>query len=406
MANVWILGGYQSDFARNLTREGRDFADLTAEVVDSTLAAANIDASDIGVVHVANAFGEMFARQAHLGAMPASVSEGLWNTPASRHEAACASGSVATLAAIADLRSGAYRTALVVGIELEKTVPGDTAAQHLGAAAWTDHEGSDAKFMWPYMFDRVADEYDRRYGIDEAHLRAIAQLNFSNARTNPNAQTRGWTVPDLTAGADDDANPVIEGRLRRFDCSQMTDGGAGLVLAGDDYLRDHPGLRPIGRIDGWGHRTVGLGLQQKLDRAANDPYVMPHVRGAVLDAFDRAHVTLEDLDGFEVHDCFTPSEYLAIDHIGLTGPGESWKAVENNEIEIGGRLPINPSGGLIGGGHPVGASGVRMLVDAAKQVSGRAGDYQVEGAKTFGTLNFGGSTATTVSFVVRAAERS
>jgi len=397
-ANVWILGGYQSDFARNFTREGHDFADLTAEVVDNTLAAASVDAADIEVVHVANAFGEMFARQGHLGAMPASVNDGLWDTPASRHEAACASGSVATLAALSDLRAGAYRIALVVGVELEKTVPGDTAAQHLGAAAWTDHEGAEAKFMWPYMFDRVADEYDRRYGVDEAHLRAIAQLNFANARANPNAQTRDWTVPD-PLGADE-ANPLIEGRLRRFDCSQMTDGGAGIVLVIDDYLRDHPGAHPIGRIDGWGHRTVGLGLQQKLDRAANDPYVLPHVRSAVLDALDRAHVTLDDVDGFEVHDCFTPSEYLAIDHIGLTGPGESWKAIENNEIELGGRLPINPSGGLIGGGHPVGASGVRMLVDAAKQVSGTAGDYQVEGAKAFGTLNFGGSTATTVSFVV------
>jgi len=396
--NVWILGGYQSDFARNLTREGHDFADLTAEVVANTLAAAGVDAADIEVVHVANAFGEMFASQGHLGAMPASVNDGLWDTPASRHEAACASGSVATLAAISDLRSGAYRTALVVGVELEKTVPGDTAAQHLGAAAWTGHEGADAKFMWPYMFDRVADEYDRRYGLDEAHLRAIAQLNFANARANPNAQTRDWSVPD-PLGADE-ANPPIEGRLRRFDCSQMTDGGAGIVLVTDEYLRDHPAAKPIGRIDGWGHRTVGLGLQQKLDRAANDPYVLPHVRMAVLDAFDRAHVTLDDVDGFEVHDCFTPSEYLAIDHIGLTGPGESWKAIENNEIEIGGRLPINPSGGLIGGGHPVGASGVRMLVDAAKQVSGAAGDYQVDGAKTFGTLNFGGSTATTVSFIV------
>jgi len=397
-ANVWVLGGYQSDFARNLTREGHDFADLTAEVVDSTLSAAKVDASDIDVVHVANAFGEMFARQGHLGAMPASVNDGLWDTPATRHEAACASGSVAALAAIADLRSGAYRTALVVGVELEKTVPGDTAAQHLGAAAWTDHEGAGAKFMWPYMFDRVADEYDRRYGLDEAHLRAIAQLNFANARANPNAQTRDWTVPDPLSA--DEANPVIEGRLRRFDCSQMTDGGAGVVLVTDDYLRDHPQARPIARIDGWGHRTVGLGLQQKLDRAAGQPYVLPHVRGAVLDAFDRARVTLDDVDGFEVHDCFTPSEYLAIDHIGLTGPGESWKAIENNEIERGGRLPINPSGGLIGVGHPVGASGVRMLVDAAKQVSATAGNYQVEGAKTFGTLNFGGSTATTVSFIV------
>ena len=84
--NVWILGGYQSDFARNLTREGHDFADLTAEVVDHTLAAARVDAADIEVIHVANAFGEMFARQGHLGAMPASVNDGLWDTPASRHE--------------------------------------------------------------------------------------------------------------------------------------------------------------------------------------------------------------------------------------------------------------------------------------------------------------------------------
>jgi acetyl-CoA C-acetyltransferase len=131
--------------------------------------------------------------------------------------------------------------------------------------------------------------------------------------------------------------------------------------------------------------------------------VWHHVRRAVLDAFTRARISLDDLDGIEVHDCFTPSEYLAIDHIGLTGPGESWKAIENGEIEIGGRLPINPSGGLIGGGHPVGATGVRMLLDAAKQVSGTAGDYQVDGARTFGTLNFGGSTATTVSFVVSGA---
>ncbi len=403
---VWILGGYQSDFARNLTREGVDFADLTAEIVTSTLHAAKIDAAAVEVVHVGNAFGEMFAAQGHLGAMPATVVDGLWDTPSSRHEAACASGSIALLAAISDLRSGAYRTALVVGVELEKTVPGDTAAQYLGAAAWTGHEGADATFTWPAMFSRVADEYDRRYGLDESHLRAIATVNFANARRNPNAQTRDWTVPELIAGdsLEDDVNPVVEGRIRRFDCSQMTDGGSGVVLVTDAYLRDHPDARPLGRIEGWGHRTVGLGMRQKLDRSADDPYVMPHVRRAVLDAFDRAGVALDDLDGMEVHDCFTPSEYLAIDHIGLTGPGESWKAIENGDIEIGERLPINPSGGLIGGGHPVGASGVRMLLDAAKQVSGTAGAYQVDGASTFGTLNFGGSTSTTVSFVVGTAK--
>ncbi|BCI85795.1 acetyl-CoA acetyltransferase [Mycobacterium kansasii] len=308
-AGVWILGGYQSDFARNLTKERRDFADLTAEVVAGTLNEARVDAAGIaatGVIHVANAFGEMFAAQGHLGAMPATMCDGLWDTPASRHEAACASGSVATLAAMADLRSGAYDCALVVGLELEKTVPGDTAAQYLGAAAWTGHEGAEARYLWPSMFAEVADEYDRRYGLDDTHLRAIAALNYANARRNPNAQTRGWTIPDPITD-DDTTNPITEGRLRRLDCSQMTDGGAGVVLVNDAYLRAHPDARPIGRIEGWGHRTVGLGLRQKLERAAHDPYVLPHVRSAVLDALRRAQVSLDDVDGFEVHDCFTPA---------------------------------------------------------------------------------------------------
>ncbi|MBA3410356.1 MAG: thiolase domain-containing protein, partial [Geodermatophilaceae bacterium] len=343
--------------------------------------------------------------QGQLGAIPATVEPALWGVPAARHEAACASGSIAVLAAMADLRAGNYDCALVVGVELEKTVPSDVAAGHLGAAAWIGHEGEGARFVWPYMFDQIADEYDRRYGLDDHHLRAIAELNFANAKRNPNAQTRGWDVGPLTgAGCERADNPVVEGRLRRYDCSQVTDGGAGVVLVSDTYLAAHPevGKRRLARIQGWGHRTVGLGLQQKFDRSASDEYVLPHVRHAVQDAFARAGVDVDGIDGLETHDCFTPSEYLAIDHVGITGPGESWKAIENGDLEIGGRLPVNPSGGLIGGGHPVGATGVRMLVDASRQVTGRAGEFQVEGARTFATLNIGGSTTTTVSFVVGA----
>ncbi len=117
---------------------------------------------------------------------------------------------------------------------------------------------------------------------------------------------------------------------------------------------------------------------------------------------ERAGVTLDDLDGIEVHDCFTPSEYLAIDHLGLTAPGQSWQAIEDGRTERTGALPINPSGGLIGGGHPVGATGVRMVRDAALQVSDGAGACQVPGARTFATLNLGGSLTTAVSFVVAA----
>ena len=109
---------------------------------------------------------------------------------------------------------------------------------------------------------------------------------------------------------------------------------------------------------------------------------------------------MREVDAIETHDCFTPSEYVAIDHFGITSPGKSWQAIEDGTIERDGELPVNPSGGLIGGGHPVGATGVRMVVDAAKQVTGTAGDTQVEGARRVATLNIGGSTTTTVSFVV------
>src|ERR1700739_16535 len=112
-SDVWLLGGYQTDFARNFSREGLDFADLTDPVGRRTLESAKVGAGDIGVVHVGNAFGELFTGQGHLGAMPATVCDDLWGVPAARHEAACASGSVAALAAIADLRSDEYASALV-----------------------------------------------------------------------------------------------------------------------------------------------------------------------------------------------------------------------------------------------------------------------------------------------------
>jgi acetyl-CoA C-acetyltransferase len=127
------------------------------------------------------------------------------------------------------------------------------------------------------------------------------------------------------------------------------------------------------------------------------------VRGTITDAFRRAGVaSIDQIDAIETHDCFTTTEYMAIDHFGITAPGESWKAVENGDLEIGGRIPVNPSGGLIGLGHPVGATGVRMLLDSYRQVTGTAGDYQVPDAKTVATLNVGGSATTTVSFVVSA----
>ena len=331
-------------------------------------------------IHVGNAFGQLFTGQGQLGAMPATVEPRLWGKPAARHEAACASGSVAVLSATAEIEAGRYDCVLVLAVEQERNVPGADAPKHLGAAAWIGHEGQDAKFMWPYMFSQLADEYDRRYGLNDAHLHAIAELNMRNAKANPLAQTRGWTFGPGGFAGDDRDNPVVEGRLRRTDCAQVTDGVAGVLLVSDRYRAERFGGKPLARIAGWGHGTAALPLQPKLDRSQGQPYVFPHVRQVVTDAFRRAEIPgVGALDGIETHDCFSMSEYMAIDHFGITEPGESWKAVENGELERDGAIPVNPSGGLIGVGHPVGATGVRMLHDAARQVTGQAGDARWRG---------------------------
>lgn len=401
---LFVLGGMQTDFARNYAREGLDVSDLVGEVVRGTLTDAHVEASDIETVHVGNAFGQLFNNQGQLGGMPATIDPNLWGVPAMRHEAACASGGIAILAAGAEIEAGRYDVALVLGVEQEKSVPGDQAARILGAAAWHGHEDNDVAFMWPHQFDLLAEEYDRRYGLSHDHLAGIAALNYRNARGNPNAQTRAWDVSEF--GDDDRGNPVVTGAIRRTDCSQVTDGGAGIVLAGRRFAegwaaRHGRDLDDVPRIQGWGHKTVGLPYREKVARSSREPYVMPHVRQAITDAFDRAGVAdVFALDGIETHDCFTPSEYLAIDHFGITQPGESWKAVEAGVLEKTGSTPVNASGGLIGLGHPVGATGVRMVLDAAHQVSGKAGGCQIDGARTMATLNIGGSTTTTVTFVI------
>ena len=404
--DVFILGGAQTDFARNWARDDQTLFDLFAEAVRAGLSECELDAKDVEVGHVGNFVAELFAGQGMLGGYFGHVHPDFSGMPASRHEGACASGSLAVLAAMADIESGRYGLACVAGIELMRNVPGKIAAQHLGAAAWVGREAHGATYLWPRMFSDLAEEYDRRYGLDYRHLAEISRINFDNAKRNPNAQTRRWTFNDRSFTQDDEANPVVEGWMRKQDCGQVTDGAAVVFLASADRARAYAErrgllLESLPRIRGWGHTTAPMLMQTKLEESKDAGYVFPWVRKAITDAYRRANISgPEQLDAVETHDCFSITEYMAIEHFGLTPAGRGWQAVEDGRIGFGGELPFNPSGGLIGLGHPVGATGVRMLLDASRQTSGRAGDNQVGGAKTVATYNVGGSGTTNVSFVV------
>jgi len=407
-ADVFILGGSQTDFARNWAREGAGLFELMEAAVQDGLADASVAPDQIEVAHIGNFAGELFAGQGLLGGFMGHIDPAFDGLPTSRHEAACASGSMAILAAMADLESGRYGMAAVVGVELMKNVPGQTAAENLGAAAWAGKEAEGARYLWPAMFSDVAEEYDARFGLSREHLAEISRINFANARRNPLSQTRKWSFSDESFGEDDDANPVIEGRMRKSDCGQVTDGAAMLVLANAQTAAEHArrtgqSLDDLPRIKGWGHTTAPIRLETKLaaSRGSNDGYMFPWMRKAMTDAYARAGVSGPDaIDAFETHDCFSITELVAIEHFGIAPPGRAREAIEGGVIAADGACPVNPSGGLIGLGHPVGATGVRMALDAARQTTGRAGECQIDGARTVATFNVGGSATANVSMVI------
>ena len=403
---VYVLGGFQTDFARNWTKENKHFSALMRESVLGALERCEIAPEEVQSAHVGNFAAELYCMQGHLGAFFTEVHPAFSGLPTSRHEAACASGSIALLAAAAEIEAGRYDLQAVVGIEQMKTVSASKGGSYLGTAAWYEQEAAGVEFPFPKLFGRLGDEYDRRYGLKDEHLAEISRINYDNAKRNPNAQTRNWYMNKDHALCRTEDNPAVGGRIRISDCSQVTDGAVTVFLASRAYAERYArgrglALEEIPRIKGWGHNTARLRFADKIAESASQPYVLPHVRATIVSAWKRAGIAdVHGVDGIETHDCFTTSEYMAIDHFGITAPGESWKAVEAGWLEIGGKHPINPSGGLIGAGHPVGATGVRQLLDAVHQVTDRAGSYQVEGARNFQTLNIGGSGTTSVSFVV------
>jgi acetyl-CoA C-acetyltransferase len=398
--DVYILGGYQTDFARNWSKENKHISAMMYEAYEGSLSDVSINKDDVSSILVSNFLGESYCNQGMLGAFPVDF-ESTWNgIPTMRVEAACASGSVAVLSAMSYVMAGIYDVVCVIGVEQMKTVDAKVGSDFLGYASWYDREAKESNFPMPKLFNKLQAEYGKRYGIDKGHLANISSINYDNAKRNPNAQTRDWYMSFDHANTVGKYNTLIEGDIRTTDCSQITDGAVCVYVASEKFVRDHD-LKSVSKILGWGHTTTSMEHDRKMSFSKDNEYVLPFTRKAILDSFKMAGIkNCWDLDCLEVHDCFTITEYMSIDHFGLTDPGRSFEAIEDGTIEMTGRLPINPSGGLIGCGHPVGATGVRQILDAHKQVVNKAGSYQIEGASKVATLNIGGAGTTSVSFII------
>jgi acetyl-CoA C-acetyltransferase len=404
--NVYLLGGYQTDFARNWARENKHISAMMRESYEGSLATTKVLPKDIDAAFIGNFAAELYCMQGHLGAFFVDFDPGFKGMPTHRFETACASSASAALSAIAHIQAGIYDCICLIGVEQMKTVDPARGGDFLGTAAWYEKESQGIDYPFPKLFGKLGDVYDRRYGLDDKYLARIAAINYANAKHNPNAQTRSWFMNYQHARTRGQYNTTVSGRIKVTDCSQITDGAVCLYLASEQFAAGYAEHRDIDRqnipqILGWGHTTAPIEFAAKVKDSENQEYVLPWTRKAIQDAYQRAGMAnCWDLDLIETHDCFTTSEYMAIDHFGLTEPGKSWQAIEEGVIEMDGKLPINPSGGLIGGGHPVGATGARQLLDVYKQVTDTAGDYQVPGAKKAATLNIGGTATTNICFIV------
>lgn len=414
MLDVFVLGGSQTDFERNWTKEGKSVFALLKEVTDDALKNVNISEKEIVKLNkenrvaicMGNFASEYYVNQGHLGPLLTEVNSIFYGVPSGRYEAACASGSVALDAGITKIKSGDYDVVIVVGWELMKTVDSKTGGDFLGRAALYEDEAKGIDFPFPKLFGKLADATINKYNLDKErylkNLAIISNINYSNAKRNPLAQTRSWFMNEKQANTRDiESNILVGNLLASSDCSQVTDGAACVVLASEKYLKEtNRDSKKTPIVKGWGCRVAPYLFNNKINESKDNEYILPWTRQAVLDAYKRASMTVDDIDLFETHDCFTSSEYMAISAFGLTEPGKEYEAIESGMISFDGKKPINPSGGLIGCGHPVGASGVRMFLDLYKQVTNNAGRYQIKNAKNAMMLNIGGSATTNYCFIV------
>lgn len=367
------------------------FGKLTDETLESLVVSVATEALENAGVEPGQV-DEIYLGQFNSGMVPLGfpsslalqVSDALANTPATRVENACASGSAAFQQGVKALLAGTARTVLVVGAEKMTHAPAEVVGAALLGA---DYElaGTPSSTGFAGIFAEVARHYEKRWGPVGDTLGLIAAKNHRNGVLNPFAQLRKDLGVEFCQTVSD-RNPVVAEPLRRTDCSPVSDGAAAVVLQAapsGGVASAATATAPV-RLTGFGHAN------DFLPAAKRDPLEFAGSVAAWQRAMAMAGVGLDDLDLAEVHDCFTIAELVLYEVMGLAPRGEGRRAIEEGWVERDGRLPVNLSGGLKAKGHPVGATGVSQHVLAAMQLSGTAGEMQLPGARRAAVHNMGG----------------
>ncbi len=331
--------------------------------------------------------GESYEHQGHTGATAADWA-GLVHVPATRTEAACGSSGAALRAGIQAVLSGLSDIVMVGGVEKMTHRTTAEVTEYLAMASDFPFEQWNG-ITFPGLFALMATAHMHAYGTTERQLSTVAVKNHYHGSMNPKAHIQKEITLEQAMNS-----RVVAWPLKLYDCSLITDGASCLILTKPELATkytDHP-VHIIG--SGQASDTIGLYERETLTS-------LTAAKLAARQAFDMADVQPKDVDLAEVHDCFTIAEIIAYEDLGFCGVGEGGRLAESGETRLGGRIPVNTSGGLKSKGHPVGATGTAQAYEMFLQLTGQADRRQVKDAEIGLTHNLGGSGATAAVHVYR-----
>lgn len=354
---------------------------LAKEAMENALKTSGLKAEQIDALFVGNMLSGILGNQANLGSL--LVEELGVQIPAFRIEGACASGGLALHNAINSLKAGQYKTVLVLGIEKMTDHSPDEITSALMAGGSDEERLAGATF--PGVYALMAQAYMQKYQVTEEDLAAISVKNHFHGSLNSKAQFRSIiTVGDVMRSS------KIADPLKLLDCSPISDGAAAVVITSKNVINNPPagGRKPV-QIVASEIGTDTLSLHDRKSFTSLSAVVNASAR-----AYKNAGIKAQDIDVAEIHDCFSISEAMAIEDLGFSKKGEGVKdIVKGKRTLFKGDIVCNPSGGLKACGHPVGATGIKQIVEITEQLRGMAGERQVKGAKIGLTHNVGGSGA-------------